>query len=379
MAETTADDSALFVARRGESTDLYLTCTPDPALGSPERQARRMAEAIERAVSEHSARIVQERVFGRLDGRDAYLSARSDALGGALAEAPWPLHYIEGAPILGGTYAGVHVYAVAGAPTRTLRADGQPVGVEVASDGLGYHYLGGIAGTPAGAEPAAQCEAMFRRAESLLGAESLRFDRVARTWLYLNRILEWYSPLNEVRTRLYGEWRLGGPGMPPLPASTGILGRVEPSVACSMDLVALSGDRRDEAMVQLHNPAQNEAYSYGSSFSRGMAISDGGLTTAYISGTAAIDEHGRSIHENDIAAQTECTLDKIAALLGTCGMDLDDVVNATLFVKRRGDGETVRALCAARSARLAHGSYVLADVCRDELLFEAEVTALERT
>jgi enamine deaminase RidA (YjgF/YER057c/UK114 family) len=379
VAETVGDGFALYSTRRGEALDLYLTCVPGTPGAGAGAQAERMLEHVAAVLSEHDAQVVQERVFGRLAARNAYLGARR-ALEPWLERGRWPVHYIEGTPLLGGSFAGVHVYAVAGATTRPLVAEGEPTGVEVISGrDLHYHYLSGIVGGPPHADPALQSGAMFRTAEEWLRAQGLAYDRVARTWLYLNGILDWYGPFNEVRTRLYGEWGVGGANPVPPPASTGILGRVDPSVACSMDLLSVSGPGRSEDTVQqMHNPAQNEAYAYGSSFSRGMAIRDGGLCTAYISGTAAINEAGRSIFEGDAVAQTTCTLDKIAALLGTCGMDLDDIVTATLFVKRMADGEAVRDACVRRSDRLVHATYVLADVCREELLFEAEVTAARR-
>lgn len=379
MAETVGDGFALYSTRRGEALDLYLTCVPRAGGPGAGAQAEQMLEQVATVLAERDAQVVQERVFGRLAAREAYLGARR-VLEPWLARAAWPVHYIEGTPLLGGSFAGVHVYAVAGATIRPLAAEGQPAGVEVISGGdLHYHYLSGITGGPPHDDPALQTGAMFRAAEERLRAQGVAYDRVARTWLYLNDILDWYGPFNEVRTRMYGEWGVGGTNPVPPPASTGILGRVDAPLACSMDLLSVSGPGRTEATVQqMHNPAQNEAYAYGSSFSRGMAIRDGGLCTAYISGTAAINEAGHSIFEGDAGAQTTCTLDKIAALLGTCGMDLDDIVTATLFVKRMADAEAVREVCVARAPRLARATYVLADVCREELLFEAEVTAARR-
>ena len=45
----------------------------------------------------------------------------------------------------------------------------------------------------------------------------------------------------------------------------------------------------------------NEAYDYGSSFSRGMHIDLEGLTVVLISGTASIDEEGRTVHVGDLS------------------------------------------------------------------------------
>ena len=57
----------------------------------------------------------------------------------------------------------------------------------------------------------------------------------------------------------------------------------------------------------------NEAYAYAkpSSFSRGMRIDLNGLTILLISGTASIDEAGKSVHIGDFRAQMRRTLANI--------------------------------------------------------------------
>ena len=61
--------------------------------------------------------------------------------------------------------------------------------------------------------------------------------------------------------------------------------------------------------------ALNEAYDYGSAFSRGMRIDLNGLTILLISGTASIDEHGSTVHVGDFRAQLRRTYDNITDLL----------------------------------------------------------------
>jgi hypothetical protein len=47
----------------------------------------------------------------------------------------------------------------------------------------------------------------------------------------------------------------------------------------------------------------NEAYDYGSAFSRGMRIDLNGVSILLISGTASIDERGNTVHVGDFRAQ----------------------------------------------------------------------------
>ena len=63
----------------------------------------------------------------------------------------------------------------------------------------------------------------------------------------------------------------------------------------------------------------NEAYAYAkpSSFSRGMRIDLNGLTILLISGTASIDEQGRTVHVGDFRAQQRRTYENISRLLAS--------------------------------------------------------------
>ena len=65
-----------------------------------------------------------------------------------------------------------------------------------------------------------------------------------------------------------------------------------------------------EKRAMTNHGVLNEAYAYAkpSSFSRGMRIDLNGLTILLISGTASIDENGKSVHIGDFRAQMRRTL-----------------------------------------------------------------------
>src|SRR5208282_4735568 len=82
------------------------------------------------------------------------------------------------------------------------------------------------------------------------------------------------------------------------------------------------------------NPtALNEAYAYGSAFSRGMRIDLNGLTILLISGTASIDDEGNTVHAGDFRAQTRRTFDNISALLASEGATWHDIVRTTCYLR----------------------------------------------
>ena len=129
---------------------------------------------------------------------------------------------------------------------------------------------------------------------------------VARTWFYLRDILTWYPQFNKVRNEKYGEFgMMPGPGDNRLllPASTGIGGEVKSGAVAVMDLLAVTGPKGDPPCVRhLSNGCQLDAFRYGSAFSRGACIREAGAALIHISGTAAIDEHGRSLHPGNFGA-----------------------------------------------------------------------------
>src|SRR5579875_3896271 len=79
----------------------------------------------------------------------------------------------------------------------------------------------------------------------------------------------------------------------------------------------------------------NEAYCYErpSSFSRGLRLDIKGVTILLISGTASVDEHGRSIHVGDFRAQTWRAYKNITALLEAEGASWKDVVRTTCYLR----------------------------------------------
>ena len=131
----------------------------------------------------------------------------------------------------------------------------------------------------------------------------------------------------------------------------------------------------------------NEAYDYErpSSFSRGMRIDLNGLAILLISGTASIDEHGRSIHIGDFRAQTRRTFQNITGLLEAEGATWKDVVRTTCYLR-----DIERDYAAFNEERTAFyeeqeldplpaSTGIQAILCRPELLVEIEAIAMFRT
>lgn len=131
--------------------------------------------------------------------------------------------------------------------------------------------------------------------------------------------------------------------------------------------------------------ALNEAPVYGSSFSRGLRIDLNGLTILLISGTASIDEHGRTVHIGDFRAQCRRTYDNITALLAAEGAGWKDIVRTTCYLR-----DIERDYAAFNEERTAFfrkqgldplpaSTGIQAILCRPDLLIEIEAIAMFTT
>lgn len=364
--------------------EVYVSAIPpDQSEAAAGEQTRSMYAKIAELLVDRNAAVVQERIYGALAAESEIQAGRSRAISGATSFDRVPPTYLEGLPCGADGLSGIHIHAVApGAGVDRLAVEpvlheGQPVGRLFERPECRVAYLSGLAGTPR-QEPmpaTEQARRMFEKAAVALEGCGFPYRDVVRTWIYLGDILAWYDDFNPVRTEAYTRFGLLGQGDDYLPASTGIQARSPGQIECVMDLVAISPTGEGEVTIgRLHNPLQNEAYSYGSAFARAMEVVVEGCRTVYVSGTASIDEEGNSVHLDDIDGQVTRTLRNIEAIIGTRDLGLDDICHATVFLKRAEDIDRFRELCAdTMFAKL--GVCMVADVCRPELLFEIDAVA----
>ena len=128
----------------------------------------------------------------------------------------------------------------------------------------------------------------------------------------------------------------------------------------------------------------NEAYDYPrpSSFSRGMRIDLNGLVILLISGTASIDDQGRTVHVGDFRAQCRRMFDNITGLLASEGATWKDVVRTTYYL--RDIDRDYREFNEERTAfyrdqgldPLPASTGIQAKLCRPDLLVEGEAIAI---
>ncbi len=212
---------------------------------------------------------------------------------------------------------------------------------------------------------------MFCAAERLLEQCDMGFRNVVRTWIHLRDIDRDYDALNRARRQFFRQR-----GIEPRPASTGVQGIPFPEAHdFSMSLHAVKS-RRPLDVTLMSTPSLNEAWSYGVDFSRGLRLAEANKVTLYVSGTASIDEAGRTVHVGNFEAQVDRMLHNIASLLAQQGAIFENLVSGLIYVRNSSDAPVLRSMCRERGFDGFPCALVQTALCRPELLCEAEAVAM---
>ena len=381
----------------GDSFRLALMITPRGS-GKVREQIQEVLSVIRTALEKqpHPMAVTVQTVFLK-DARDQGECERAFA---AFYGPRLPVtNFVLEAPCCGAALA-VEAWAIGGKGVRVEHFG--PQALSVSYDSVRWVYCAGV--TPGasvrGVYPQT-LDVLARLRAALTGAGS-SFQRVVRTWFYLGGITEpeaggqRYQELNRARTDFYQDIpfhcssQAGNGSGGVYPASTGIGVSGNGLVAGCM---ALETKRDDVLLLQLENPQQTPAYAYGPEhspqspkFSRAVALVLGNYVTTWVSGTASIVD-SESRHLGDPEKQTAQTIDNIERLIAAenfasrgvkgAGASLRDLAKIRVYLKRGEDLAKCRAICEQRFGSVP-AIYVVADVCRPDLLVEIEGVAFSR-
>ena len=128
----------------------------------------------------------------------------------------------------------------------------------------------------------------------------------------------------------------------------------------------------------------NEAYDYPlpSSFSRALRLDIKGVTILLISGTASVDENGKTVHVGDFRAQCRRTYENITGLLEAEGATWKDIVRTSCYlrdIERDYDAfNDIRTQFFKEQGLnpLPASTGIQAILCRPDLLIEIEAIAI---
>ncbi|MBI5688017.1 MAG: dioxygenase [Verrucomicrobia bacterium] len=304
-------------------------------------------------------------------------------------------------PPCSGAALAIEVWATGGKTVYVERP--APNVLQVSMGNITWTHCGGITPRNTTGSVYAQSLDAFQQMKQKLKKAGVEMDHLIRTWLYLGNItgpegdLERYMELNRARTDFYEGVKFGrghvmaGVRQAVYPASTGI-GMCGSGI--TMSATAIDTDRKDVFILPLENPQQTPVYEYEAVYSpkspkfvRAMAEAIGDYVVIWISGTASI-VNSKTLHTGNPGKQADQTLTNIELLLSQknlarhgapgAGATLRDLAKLRVYVKRPQDYEIIRKVCEKRCGKDIPIIYVVADVCRSDLLVEMEGLAFAK-
>ena len=187
-----------------------------------------------------------------------------------------------------------------------------------------------------------ETKVLLKNLSEWLGKNGLnRGDHLKRTWFYLANMDRDYTAFTDARKEWFNAKNYTQPGH--FVSSTGIAGSNCKNAAILMDaLVFADGVLGSEHLKALD--FLNDTIEYNVTFERGTRLKFSDSERIYISGTASIDNKGNVLHIGDPEKQTCRALENIQALLKSCGSDLNEVVQAVVYVKDKGHFEIIESV-----------------------------------
>ena len=368
---STASGVPPIVAGITASLDLAKSAAPESIITECMKFGEPLSAVFLRLARELAAReaeLVNLMVYGAVAAQAQITQAMRDALG----ETNWPVTWVECASCDGLPLAGVQAFAVSGRAVTRVRLGGRVMASVYEDGGARHCLLGGLGPKDVALSQAEQTEQTFANLQSALDLAGFELADVVRTWFYNDDILAWYGEFNRVRSALYGtiKWRTGS-----IPASTGIGARNPAGAALALGAWAVRPLDATSRAFEVGSPLQCPAPAYGSSFARAMEINSGGWRRLLVSGTASIHPGGKTAWVGDAKKQVDLTMEVIAAILQSRGMDFRSVTRATAYYREAAFKTHFDAWLAERDLRQMPMVPTHSVVCRDDLLFELELDA----
>lgn len=324
-----------------------------------------MNTLVQCAVAARNADILSQFVFGGKQHYAEFLAKNGDS-GKSVV-------WLQGDACTDGGMYSMQAVAVSGLRLTPVSFNGRDIGFTYEDRYARYCRLRGVLPSDTSLSRPEQTISVYRNIESILRKENFAFTDIIRTWIYLDRLLDWYGPFNTVRTDFF---KAHGTFDHMVPASTGIGAGNPFGAAITMDVLAVQPKTDALKIFEVASPLQNPALDYKSSFSRAVEMDYPTHRSLLISGTASIAPDGQTVHLDDPEKQIRLTMDVVRAILESRKMGWDDLFRGIAYFKdmdylpiyRRIDEE----LGIPRFAlAVSH-----ADVCRSDLLFEIEVDAI---
>lgn len=369
-----------------DNNQIFLILSVTNMEKEPQDICRSMYTEIAAILTDYHATIFHERVFGSVTLYEDISKIRNKAYG--LVEQEIPFTLVEGNPYWGRGIAGISIHGVIikneSEKVRNIKYENKVCGRIWETTDEQYIILHSIHGLNGESDSYIQSLEMFERANLILKDNGFEFKNVIRTWIYLNRILEQYDDFNKARNLKFKEFNLitedfddASYEQTYMPASTGIDCNNPFSAAGVMDVFAVK--KAQNSCLNIHNETgkkQKSAFRYGSAFSRAMVIEDSKSKYIYLSGTASINDKGETVFIGNPEKQIEMAFSVTDALADSEKFGICNICEGTVFLKKAEyikDFQKYIEKCGFMDLPLI---VTVANVCRDDLLFEMDATLI---
>ncbi|MGE4489932.1 MAG: Rid family hydrolase [Kiritimatiellales bacterium] len=324
------------------------------------------SQIIKAAAEERSAVILSQFVFAGNHLYSDFIAERGNA--------DWPVVWLQGDACQDGGAYSMQAVALTGLSPQPVRVGSREAGFIYEDQSARYCRLRGILPADTSASRMEQTRSVFETAAAALRENGFAFADTVRTWIYLDHLLDWYDDFNTVRTAFFEEQDIFSHMVP---ASTGIGAGNPFGAAMTMDVLAVQPKTDALTIQEIKSPLQNPALDYRSSFSRAVELAYPTHRSILISGTASIAPDGQSVHLDDPEKQIRLTLDVVKAILESRDMGWNDLFRGIAYFKDMAYQPIYDRIAAELGIPRFPLAVSHADVCRDDLLFEIEVDAVQ--
>lgn len=365
---------------------IYLVASVKGKQIDPIEVGREIYIKIAEIIKHTETQILQEKVFGSIHYQKEIFKVRTDVFNDNGIYEEIPITFIEGNPLWGEGFAGLQICTFKPSQPQdriwTVYQDDIPCGRGVNRNGTTFLSLQNMHGLNEdisnGISPSEQVDRMIDRIDRILRKYGSSYRDVVCTRIYISDILDWYSEFNKARNAKYAEYGIlpeNSEGLITeqiyLPSSTGIQANNPTGADVVMNVLAvIKGSDTQLKILHDNGIKQRSAYRYGSAFSRSTIICEPNNKYILLSGTAAIDEQGKSLFPGNPREQIRKTFEIADALVGKEEASLNDISLATVFLKRREDLSIYEEVANEYGLTNMPAVFVIADICREELLFE---------
>lgn len=330
------------------------------------QSGRNMNSLLRKTAEDLNASILSQFVFA---GNQHYPEFIAET-----GNAGWPVVWLQGDACKDGGMYSMQAVAMSGIKLTPVRLNGRDAGFTYEDSYARYCRLRGVLPQDVRASRAEQTRSAFETMHAALNANGFEFTDTVRTWIYLDRLLDWYGDFNTVRTQYFNETGIFNHMVP---ASTGIGAGNPFGAAITMDVLAVQPKTDRLKIQEIASPLQNPALNYKSSFARAVEMAYPTHKNVLISGTASIDPEGRTVFQDDPEKQIRLTLDVVNAILESRGMDWSDLFRGIAYFKEMDYLPIYRRVAGELGIPRFPLAVSHADVCRHDLLFEIEVDAVK--